>query len=157
MANAPDTLLVTGPVFQQISADSILVTPPGGTQTTLAAAINGGTLDPGGSGLQNFSSITPAGSNQATAALVLGITQQLGTAASTTGVALPAAASVPLGDSLLMLNSGTAAVHVYGHSADTIDTIAGSTGVTLTNAFSCFFTPTTGTSWVSGPRGTISA
>ena len=34
MANAPDTLPVTGPVFQQVAGDAILVTPAGGTQDT---------------------------------------------------------------------------------------------------------------------------
>jgi len=48
MANAPDTLLVTGPVNQQVSADAILVTPTGGTQTTLAQALaaNGEAITP---------------------------------------------------------------------------------------------------------------
>ncbi len=39
MTAAPDSLLVTGPVFQQLSADAILVTPSGGSQQSLAAAL----------------------------------------------------------------------------------------------------------------------
>lgn len=36
---APDTPLVTGPNFQQIISDDILVTPDGGSQTTLGSAL----------------------------------------------------------------------------------------------------------------------
>ena len=107
--------------------------------------------------LQNFASITPAGSTATTAPVVPAMTTQLGTAASTTGVAFPAASSLTLGDSLLLLNTGTAAVHVYALGGTTIDAAAGTTGVALTNGFSCFFTPTGPASIVSGPRGTISS
>lgn len=41
-ANAPDTPIVTGPSFQQVPASSILVTPTGGSQQTLAAALSSG-------------------------------------------------------------------------------------------------------------------
>lgn len=40
--NAPDTPLVTGPSFQQTPAAQILVTPAGGAQTTLGAALASG-------------------------------------------------------------------------------------------------------------------
>jgi hypothetical protein len=38
-ANAPDTPLVTGPIFQQLPAAQIYVTPTGGAQTTLGNAL----------------------------------------------------------------------------------------------------------------------
>jgi hypothetical protein len=38
-ANAPDSLVVTGPTFQQIPATQLLVTPNGKPQTTLGAAL----------------------------------------------------------------------------------------------------------------------
>lgn len=169
MANAPDTLLVTGPVFQQVAGDAILVTPAGGTQDTLANLVNGGTVQKSGTfsslvvgsntvaAIANFASILPAGSNNATAPLPIATTILLGTAASTTGVNLSSvAAAVPIGEPLLLLNPGTAAIHIYG-SAYAIDTIAGTTGVTLTNGFSCFFTTTGTASIVSGPKGTIAS
>jgi hypothetical protein len=49
MANAPDSLVVTGPVFQQLAADVMLVTPTHLPQATLADALsfaNLGTVDP---------------------------------------------------------------------------------------------------------------
>lgn len=36
MAAAPDTLILTGPAFQQINIGQALITPTGGSQTTLA-------------------------------------------------------------------------------------------------------------------------
>lgn len=39
MTATPDTLLVTGPVNQQVPSNAILVTPDGGSQTTLALAL----------------------------------------------------------------------------------------------------------------------
>lgn len=157
MATAPDTLLVTGPNNQQVSVDSVLVTPTGGTQTLLANLLNGGTVAAGGL-LANFASITPAGSNLATAPAVAALTTQLGTAASTTGAHLPAAAGL-FGKTppLLLINSGTAAIHLYGTGGDTIDSTAGTTGVTFTNAQRCFFTPVSASAWISGPSGTIVA
>ena len=113
----------------------------------------GGTIDPG-SGLLNFASITPAGSTIANAAPITGKTTQLGTAASTTGAVF--GAGLPLGESLLLLNSGTAAVHIYA-TGYTIDTIAGTTGVILTNGTACFFTAVSATAIVSGPKGAVSA
>lgn len=43
-AQAPDTSVVTGPNFQQLPLANSLVTPDGGTQTTLGAALAGGAL-----------------------------------------------------------------------------------------------------------------
>ena len=158
MANAPDDTIVTGSVFQQKSINQLLVTPNGGTQGQLSAMLNGGTVvtTTNGSTLSLFGSITPAGSNLATATQVTAITTQLGTAASTTGVYLPASGNV-VGRSLLMLNTGTAAVNIYGQGGDTIDTIAGTTGVVLTNAQRCFFTATASGTYVSGPKGGTSS
>lgn len=155
MATAPDTLIVTGPNNAQVSADSILVTPAGGAQGSLSTFLNGGTVV-GGGALTNFSSITPAGSTAATGTPITSLTTQLGTAASTTGATLPPAAGV-VGLQMLLLNTGTAAVHIYGSGTDTIDGTAGTTGVSLTNAFRSFFVSTGAGTFVSGPRGTVSS
>ena len=50
MATAPDTPVVTGQTFQQIATDSLLVTPTGLTQQTLANAL----------GLRNVAGIATA-------------------------------------------------------------------------------------------------
>lgn len=163
MATTPDSLVVTGPVLQQISLSGLYITPTGGTQNTLANLVNGGTVAQTSGNytiptLANFSSITPAGSNLATATLVTALTTQVGAAASTTGIALPLSTGAGvLGSPLLLLNTGTAAIHVYGSGGDTIDGTAGTTGVTLTNAHRCFFTATASGAYVSGPEGGVTS
>jgi len=154
----PDSLLVSGPTFQQVPAATVLITPPGGTQVSLANAINGGTVVTSSTGfaLTNFASITPAGSNLATAPLIGSVVTNLGAAASTTGAALPLSTNVP-GLPLFLINTGTAAVHIYGSGGDTIDGTAGTTGVTLTNTHRCFFTATASGAYVSGPEGGVSS
>ena len=156
MTTAPDTLIVTGPNNQQSLADTVLVTPTGGTQGNLADFLNGGTVAAGGT-LTLFGSITPAGSTAATATKITSLTTQLGTAASTTGAVLPLAASL-VGKTrpLLLINDGTAAIHLYG-TIDTIDGTAGATGVTFTNGQRCFVTPVASGKWITGPSGTIVA
>jgi hypothetical protein len=117
---------------------------------TLGLTLNSGFV------LNSVGSITPAGSNLATAALIATETVVLGNAASTTGVALPASAGV-LGTNILILNQGTAAVHIYGQGGDTIDNTAGTTGVSLTNAHRCFFTAIASGAYVSGPEGGVTS
>jgi hypothetical protein len=66
-ANAPDTPLVTGPNFQQVPAGQIYVTPNGGSQTTLGAALanGGGGGTPGGSNGQiQFNNLGAFGGTQ---------------------------------------------------------------------------------------------
>jgi hypothetical protein len=156
VATAPDNLIVTGPNNRQVSADSVLLTPTGGSQGSLADFLNGGTVAAGGA-LTLFGSITPAGSNAATATKITSLTTQLGTAASTTGAVLPLAASlVGKTQPLLLINSGTAAIHLYG-TVDTIDGTAGATGVTFTNGQRVFVTPVAAGAWITGPSGTIVA
>lgn len=151
--STPDTVLMTQGLAS-VQSDNVLITPLGGTQASLASLINGGTASAGGL-LTHFASITPAGSTAATATPIASSVTQLGTGASTTGAAfsVPAASLVGVVGSLLVINSGTAAVHVYALNGDTIDTIAGTTGVTVTNAKACFFTPVASGTWVSGPEG----
>lgn len=155
--STPDTVLMTQGLGS-VKSDNVLITPLGGTQATMASLVNGGTVSAGGL-LVNFSSITPAGSTAATATPIASAVTQLGTGASTTGAAfsVPAASLVGISKPLLVINSGTAAVHIYALNGDTIDTTAGTTGVTLTNAKSCFFTPVASGAWVSGPVGGVSA
>jgi hypothetical protein len=107
--------------------------------------------------LANFGSIVPAGSNAATATPVTALVSQLGAAAATTGVVFGTGANtLPIGDPMALLNSGTAAIHVYANGY-TIDTIAGTTGVTLTNGFGCNFTAVGTAAIVSSNRGTVSS
>lgn len=83
--------------------------------------------------------LTAVGTNRATA---LALTKQMNivatAASSAVGVVLPPASVVGVGGSVIVYNDGPSnAFHVYGAGSDTIDGTAGSTGVNLTNAFSC--------------------
>jgi hypothetical protein len=81
----------------------------------------------------------------------LALTKQLNivaTAASTAvGVTLPAASAVGVGGFVDVYNDGPSnSFHVYAAGSDTIDTIAGATGVVLTNGFGCrYFVTASGT------------
>lgn len=154
--------VVSGGSETVLSGGSIVVSSGGTISMSSGAVLNGGTVI--GASIENSASfvlnsatsITPAGSNLATAVTITTQSVQLGTAASTTGVALPASANV-LGIPLLLINTGTAAIHVYGEGGDTIDGTAGTTGVTLTNAHRCFFTSFASGSFVSGPEGGVTS
>ena len=103
--------------------------------------------------------LTAAGTNQATAlALTKGI-NVISTAAASTGVSLPAAATVGIGGSVMIFNDGASAIKVYSAVGilDTIDGTAGATGVTLTNALRCRYTVTAALTWKSSQLGVVSA
>lgn len=95
--------------------------------------------------------LTAIGTNRATA---LSLTKQINvvsTAASAAvGVVLPPSASVGVGGIVDVYNDGPAnAFHIYAAGSDTIDTIAGATGVNLTNGFGCRFMVTALGAYVS--------
>jgi len=79
MANAPDSIIVTGQVFQQQSIDTLLVTPTGGTQTTLAQA-----LAQSGGGQWSAGVVTGLGAQVSISAQTLMVTQNWQAAIVTT-------------------------------------------------------------------------
>lgn len=78
--------------------------------------------------------LTAAGTTRATALALTSLINVIGTAAASSGVVLPSAASLGIGNDVTIFNDGANAVKVYGAGSDTIDGVAGATGVTLTNA-----------------------
>lgn len=154
MAAAPDTLVFTGPNEQQIQIGDLLITPTGGTQTSLKSVINGGTvaqtivsqtvtgtLTVSGTevvsgvlnitGLETFSAtdaIASAGSTQATGTALTTMVNNVATVTAAQGVNLLAAAA---GSFEIIVNTGTAAFIGYAQqgSTDTINGMAGSIGV----------------------------
>lgn len=101
--------------------------------------------------------LTAAGTNRATA---LALTHQINnvtTAAASTGVLLPAVSVAGIGTVITIYNGGASATQVYGAGSDTIDTIAGVTGVPLTNAKRCTYTAVAAATWVSAQLGVVSA
>lgn len=161
MANAPDTLVLTGPNFEQDSIDGLLITPTGGSQGKLADFINGGTVAQVVNGTfvreSVTNGITATGSNLATAVTLTSAINFLAAATTGTGVVLPPIASVGVGGSVELFNGGAGTVSVYGMGGNTIDTIAGTTGVLLSNAKRCEYIASTASSYVSAQLGVVSA
>lgn len=139
MANAPDTLVFTGPNEQQIPTTALLVTPTGGTQAALAALLPGGTAAlPFAAG----DAISAAGSTQATGTQLIAQMNNVATVTAGQGVNLPASSA---GMFNVILNTGTAATLAYaaqGNTVDTINTIAGSIGVLVPAGALGIFTST---------------
>lgn len=141
MANAPDTLVLTGQVLQQVAADNLLVTPTGGTQKSLASALSQSgqtsvnqilttpTITGESTTFASTDTITTAGSTQATGTALTTMVANLATVTAGQGANLQASAA---GLFELVVNTGTAASILYaaqGNTVDTINTIAGSIGI----------------------------
>lgn len=115
-------------------------------QTTVAAVADTRT---------SSNALTAAGTNQATALVLPSNINRFTTVASGTGVVLPAATKP--GQILYIYNAGANVLKVYGNGSDTIDGVAGATGVSLTNALRCMYTCTAATVWISAQLGVVSA
>lgn len=90
--------------------------------------------------------LTAAGTTRADALALTASINRVGTAAASTGVILPAA---KVNQPILVINDGANAIKVYGAGSDTIDGVAATTGVTLTNAKRAWFIPTASGAYVS--------
>lgn len=103
------------------------------------------------------SGLTAAGTNRATALALSKDINVIGTAAASTGVVLPASATVGIGGKVTVFNNGANAITVYAAGSDTIDGTAGSTGVTLTNAKRCEYLVDAAGKFISAQLGAVSA
>ena len=73
-------------------------------------------------------------------ALTAQVNRVITAASAAVGVTLPASATVGVGGACRVYNDGPSnAFHIYAAGSDTIDGAAGTTGVSLTNAFYCDF------------------
>jgi hypothetical protein len=112
--------------------------------------------------------LTAAGNNRATA-LVLGVQfNNITAAAASTGVLLPPsagngqlAAAFPMsqiGQGIFVFNSATGnTIQVYAAGSDTIDGVAGATGVPLSNNKRCIYFCIAAGVWISAQWGAVSA
>lgn len=157
--NAPDTALVTGPNFQQVPAAQIIITVPGGSQTTLGAALaasGGCTTNCTFGGITAFSGAVGFGANAVSGSnfgitggsidgvTIGGATPAVGhfTNLSATGtVAFPSSATITSGN---FNATGASAFEVNGNSV-----------INLSNATlnpSLFFGPFSGASAPAGSQ-----
>ena len=150
-------------------------TPAAATVTTLAASgaitatggLNGaiGAATPAdgkfttieASGIVSLGSVnnavSAAGTTRADATALTKQINHITTAASGTGVILPASV---VGQVIFVFNDGANPAKVYGAGSDTVDTIAGATGVTLTNAKRAMFICVAANNYVSAQLGVVS-
>lgn len=122
----------------------------GGTTPALAAVTY---LD-----LSTANALTALGSTRADALALTKAINNVTVVASGNGVILPSAAVVGIGGSVLVFNSDASdALKVYAAGSDTIDTVAGSTGVTLTATKRCLYFCVAANTFISAQLGVISA
>lgn len=101
--------------------------------------------------------LSAAGTTRADATQLAKQINQVTTAAAGTGVILPASATAGIGAVVIVFNAGANALQVYGSGSDTIDGVAGSTGVPLTNAKRCIYILVAANTWISAQLGVVSA
>lgn len=91
--------------------------------------------------------LTAAGSNQATALALTSEVNVIGTAAASTGVALPAAFDI--GDEFVVVNGGANAITVYPFVGGYINALAQNAGVSVAAGASQTFKAVTSTLFVT--------
>lgn len=98
--------------------------------------------------------LTAVGTNRATALQLAKEVNNVTTAAASTGVLLPVGI---IGMRVTIFNAGANAIQVYATASETIDTVAGSTGVVLTNTKRADYFFTAANTWISAQLGVVSA
>lgn len=142
------TLAVTGAatLSSTLAAGATTVTGAASATTTVTA----GTYFLGSVG----DALTAAGTTRADALQLAKEINNVTTAAASTGVILPVGV---VGMRITIFNAGANAIKVYASASETIDTVAGATGVTLTNAKRADYFFTAANTWISSQLGVISA
>jgi len=162
MANAPDTLVLTGPVYQQTALDGLLVTPTGGTQGSLANLINGGTVAQtiaagslfSGIQLESIANALTASTTQTLAGALpltasLNVVSTVGTAGDAVKLP-PVAINSGYAQVVAIVNNGASALSIFPYeSATAIDTHSAAAAGTLTTLHRAFFLQNTASTWVS--------
>jgi len=97
--------------------------------------------------------LTAAGTTRTDALVLTKEVNNVTTAASGTGVVLPAGVA---GMKIKIYNNGANLIKVYANGSDTIDGTAGSTGVSLTNALRCEYECVATNTWLSAKLGATS-
>jgi hypothetical protein len=133
----PSNMLTSALPAAAIPGDPTALVEVQGTGTQRRKKIALGDLLSGGMS----AGLTAVGTNRGNSLALTRKRNIVATAASAAvGVTLPPSATIGVGNDVEVYNDGPAnAFHVYAAGSDTIDTIAGSTGVVLTNAFFCVY------------------
>jgi hypothetical protein len=144
-----------------LGVNSLAVTSGGTFGTTLSA---GGAISAGGNVVAGGyvdesvgNALTAVGTTRADALALTKNINNVTAAGAGTGVVLPAVSAAGVGAAVVVFNAGANAMQVYGAGSDTIDGVAGSTGVPLTNAKRAIFYAVAANTWISAQLGVVSA
>lgn len=140
-----DTLVFTGPTFQQIPIGQVLVTPAGGSQAPLGDLISGG--ESVVNGITASTTQTLAGALPLTAGL--NVVSTVGTAGD--AVKLPAVdINTGFAQAVWIINNGASALSIFpNETATAIDSHSTAAAGTLTAAHRAVFFQNTASTWVS--------
>ncbi len=126
-----------------------------GTLAVTGASTLTGNLTASGYVLQSVgNALSAAGTTRADATQLAKSRNIISTATSGTGVILPVGV---IGMRVSVFNNGANAVQVYASGSETIDTVAGATGVPLTNTKRADFFFNAANTWLSAQMGVVSA
>ncbi len=140
----------------------------GSTTITAGTALAAGTTVTAGTGLVSTTTttagtyflrsvgnaLTAAGTDRATGLQLAKEVNNITTAAASTGVVLPVGV---VGMRITIFNGGANAIQVYASASETIDGVAGATGVPLANTKRADFFFTAANTWISAQLGVVSA
>lgn len=138
----------TGTGLLVFNTTPTFVTPVLGEATATGITLSGYTKPSLANGL------TATGTTRADALQLAKEINVLGTVASGTGVILPVGV---VGMVIKIFHNGANVLKVYASASETIDAVAGATGVSLTNAKRCEYIFTVANTWLSAQMGVVSA
>lgn len=129
-----------GPLTGSVTGDIGGTTPAAGAFTFSSQSVS--------------DALTGTGTTRANALALVSAINVLSTSATGTGCILPDA---PIGSVVTIYNNGADSSQVYAAGSQTIDGVAGATGVPLTEALRAQYTRTTALKWLSAQLGVVSA
>jgi hypothetical protein len=119
----------------------------------ISPVLDSPTVVTGTVGLSTSNALEAAGTDRDTSLALTAQINNVTTAAASTGVTLPAGV---VGRFYIVFNAGANAITVYGDGSDTIDGVAGSTGVPLTNGNRCVYFCVAANTLISAKLGAVS-
>jgi hypothetical protein len=147
-----DTVLITHPDFRRVTLNDALVTPSGGSQTTLSSHLRTPTFGDVTVSGKLYRSTTDAltahagGGRSSATALPSAINRVTTVATGADSVVLPTSVA---GMQITVINGGANAMQVFAAGSDTINGTAGSTGVSQASGKTAIYSCPVAGAWHS--------
>jgi hypothetical protein len=126
-----------------------------GAQTGTFSTVSATTLTASGYVIRSVgNALTAIGSSRTDALQLAKQVNNVTSAAASTGVILPVG---QIGMRITIFNAGANVIQVYASASETFYTVAGSTGVPLTNTKRCEYFFVAANTWISAQLGVVSA